>query len=105
MIVTTSHSIEGHTITDYIRVVAGETITGINLVKDFTAGIRDIIGGRSNSYEREVIAARENALGEMVDRAIELGADGIVGVHLDYQSLGSSTMILVAATGTAVKFA
>lgn len=104
MIVTTTNSVEGHTISQYLRVVAGETITGINAFKDLGAGLRNIVGGRSASYEGEAVMARENALAEMVTRAQELGADAIVGVALDYSTLGANgSMLMVTARGTAVK--
>ncbi|AZA09862.1 YbjQ family protein [Corynebacterium pseudopelargi] len=104
MIVTTTHSVEGREISQYLRVVAGETVAGINLVKDFTAGFRNLVGGRSGSYEKELVQARESALAELVNRANELGADAVVGVELDYAALGShSDMLMVTATGTAVR--
>ncbi|WP_281707171.1 YbjQ family protein [Corynebacterium argentoratense] len=104
MIVTTTNSVEGYTISQYLRVVAGETITGINAFKDLGAGLRNIVGGRSASYEGEAVMARENALAEMVTRAQELGADAIVGVALDYSTLGANgSMLMVTACGTAVK--
>lgn len=104
MIVTTTNSVEGYTISQYLRVVAGETITGINAFKDLGAGLRNIVGGRSASYEGEAVMARENALAEMVTRAQELGADAIVGVALDYSTLGANGgMLMVTACGTAVK--
>ena len=106
MIVTTTPTIDGHQITQYLRVVAGETIIGINFMKDFAAGIRNIVGGRSASYERETFQARESALAEMVARARELGADAVVGVDIDYETLGSDNgMMMVSATGTAVRLA
>ncbi|APT83914.1 YbjQ family protein [Corynebacterium aquilae] len=103
MIVTTTNSVEGHTITQYLRVVSGETVAGINAVKDIAAGFRNIVGGRSESYEYEAAQAREAALAEMWSRAGELGADAIVGVKLDYSSIGQGGMLMVTATGTAVK--
>lgn len=104
MIVTTTNTVEGQTISQYIRVVAGETVVGINMLKDITAGFRNIVGGRSGDYEGEIKQAREMALGEMVQRAIELGANGVVGVDIDYESLGQGGMIMVTASGTAVTF-
>lgn len=105
MIVTTTNSVEGQTIAQYIRVVAGETVVGINMFKDLGAGIRNIVGGRSGGYEGEILQARETALGEMVQRAIDLGANGVVGVDIDYESLGQGGMVMVTASGTAVRFA
>ena len=104
MIVTTTNTVEGQTISQYIRVVAGETVVGINMLKDITASFRNIVGGRSGDYEGEIKQAREMALGEMVQRAIELGANGVVGVDIDYESLGQGGMIMVTASGTAVTF-
>lgn len=106
MIVTTTPGIDGYRISDYLRVVAGETIVGINFVKDFTAGIRNIVGGRSGSYEQEAHQARESALAEMVQRAQQLGAHAVVGVDIDYETLGSgNNMMMVSASGTAVLIA
>lgn len=105
MLVTTTNTVDGHEINNYLRVVSGETVDGINAFKDIGATFRNIVGGRSGSYEGEIWNARESALAEMVDRAIELGAHGVVGVDVAYQSLGDGAMILVSATGTAVTFA
>ena len=106
MIVTTTYNVEGRQISEYIRVVAGETVSGINMFRDLAAGFRNIVGGRSQAYEEEMIKARENALAEMVQRAIELGAEGVVGVDIDYVTMGSDNgMMMVSATGTAVRFA
>lgn len=104
MIVTTTNSVEGHQIAQYLRVVSGEAIVGINMWKDIGAGFRNIVGGRSAAYEGEVQQARETALGEMVQRAIELGAQGVVGVDVDYESIGQGGMMMVCASGTAVRF-
>ncbi|MCA9090724.1 MAG: heavy metal-binding domain-containing protein, partial [Planctomycetaceae bacterium] len=87
MISTTTPSIEGKRIVDYRGIVTGEAILGANLFKDFFAGIRDLVGGRSATYERELQRARDIALDEMEDRAIELGANAVVGVDLDYEVL------------------
>ena len=103
MIVTTTPSIEGHRITQYYGVVAGEAILGANVFKDLFAGIRDIVGGRSATYERELQKAREIALKEMQERAEELGANAVVGVDLDFEVLGKdSGMLMVSASGTSV---
>lgn len=104
MIVTTTNSVEGHRIAQYLRIVSGETVAGINVFKDIGAGFRNLTGGRSSSYEGEILQARESALKEMVDRALEMGAHGIVGVDVDYESLGQGGMVMVSATGTAVTF-
>ncbi|AKK04456.1 MAG: heavy metal-binding domain-containing protein [Corynebacterium sp.] len=106
MIVTTTNNVDGRTIAEYIRVVAGESIFGANAFKDIAASFRNLVGGRSQAYENELINAREAALGEMVQRAIELGADAVVGVNVDYQTVGiDGGMLMVGATGTAVRFA
>lgn len=103
MIVTTTPSIEGRTILDYKGVVTGETIIGANIFKDFFAGIRDIVGGRSGSYEKVLREAKDTSLQEMMERAKRVGANAIVGVDLDYETLGEGGgMIMVAASGTAV---
>lgn len=103
MIVTTTPSIEGKTITQYCGVVAGEAILGANMFKDMFAGIRDLVGGRSATYERELQKAREIALKELQERAADLGANAVVGVDLDYEVLGQGNgMLMVSASGTAV---
>ena len=105
MIVTTTNSIETNDIKQYLGIVSGETIIGANIFKDFFAGIRDIVGGRSGSYERVLREAKNTALKEMKDEALRLGADAIVGVDLDYETVGKSGgMLMVTASGTAVKF-
>ena len=104
MIITTTHSIEGKKVTEYKGVVFGEVITGINFVKDFAAGLTNIFGGRSGSYEGELIKAREDALKEMARRAEDLNANAVIGVDIDYEVLGAGgNMLMVAASGTAVK--
>ncbi|WP_296103630.1 YbjQ family protein [uncultured Corynebacterium sp.] len=103
MIVTTTNTIEGKQVGQYLRVVAGETVAGINAFKDISAGFHNLVGGRSNSYEGEIRKAREDALAEMVDRAHELGTEGVLGVDIDYESVGQN-MIMVTASGTAVTF-
>ena len=101
MIVTTTNNIDGQQVAQYLRVVSGEVIVGAN----FAAGFRNIVGGRSQAYEGELRTAREGALAEMVEAAQELGAQGVIGVKLDYQSIGvDGGMLMVAATGTAVTF-
>ena len=102
MIVTTTPTVEGYPVTQYLRVVCGETIAGVNMFKDIAAGFRNVVGGRSESYERELIQARETALAEMTARAQELGAEGVVGVDIDYETLGTDNgMLMVTASGTA----
>lgn len=104
MIMTTTPSIEGREIAQYIRIVSSEAISGVNMFKDIGAGFRNLVGGRSAGYEGEINGAREQALGEMVQRAIDLGAEGVVGVKIDYESLGQGGMVMVTAAGTAVRF-
>lgn len=105
MIITTTNTIETNEVKQYLGIVTGETIIGANLFKDFFAGIRDIVGGRSGSYERVLREAKDTALREMQDEAKRLGADAIIGVDLDYETVGSSGgMLMVTASGTAVKF-
>ena len=106
MIVTTTPSVEGRQITRYCGVVAGEAILGANIFKDLFAGLRDIVGGRSGTYERELAKAREIALRELQERAAELGANAVVGVDLDYEVMGQANgMLMVSASGTAVVWA
>jgi uncharacterized protein YbjQ (UPF0145 family) len=106
MIVTTTPTLDGYTITEYLGIVTGEAIIGANIVKDFLAGIRDIVGGRSAAYEDALRSAREEALREMSQEARERGADAVIGVDLDYEVLGSANgMLMVSASGTAVRTA
>jgi len=101
MILTTTNSIVTHTIQEYLGLVSGETIIGANLFKDFFAGITDIIGGRSNSYEQVLREAKDTALQEMSEQAADLGANAVIGIDLDYETVGNG-MLMVTATGTAV---
>ena len=101
MIITTTSSVEGHPIADYLGIVTGEAIMGANIVRDLFAGITDIIGGRSGAYEAKLADARETALREMQDQASRLGANAVVGVDLDYEVIGQ--MLMVSASGTAVR--
>lgn len=108
MIVTTTPTIDGYEITEYYGIVAGEAIMGANIFKDLFAGIRDIVGGRSGAYEEELRKARKLALDEMVVEAEALGADAVVGVDLDYETISLSrggNMLMVTASGTAVRVA
>lgn len=103
MITTTTPSIEGKKILQYKGIVCGEIITGVNFVKDMMAGFRDFFGGRAQSYEEELIKARESAISEMVQRAMSLGANAVVGVDIDYEVLGQNgSMLMVSVSGTAV---
>jgi uncharacterized protein YbjQ (UPF0145 family) len=103
MLVTTTPSVEGRRITRYCGVVCGEAILGANIFKDMFAGLRDIVGGRSGTYEKELQRAREIALQELEERAAALGANAVVGVDLDYEVMGRENgMLMVSASGTAV---
>ena len=105
MILTTTPTIEGRQITEYKGVVFGEVIAGVDFLKDIAASIRNFVGGRSGSYEEELIRAREAAMDEMRERAEAMGADAVVGIDIDYEVLGANNgMLMVTASGTAVKF-
>ncbi len=103
MILTTTPGIEGKRIIQYLGIVTGETIVGANIFKDIMAGIRDIVGGRSGAYEKAFRKAREIAFQEMEQEAADLGADAIVGIDLDTETVGSQgAMLMVSVNGTAV---
>ncbi len=103
MILSTTPQIEGHTIREYKGIVTGETIIGANAFRDFFAGIRDIVGGRAGSYEKVLREAKDTSIQEMMQRAQELGANAIVGIDIDYVTIGASgSMLMVATSGTAV---
>lgn len=103
MVITTTPSVEGKKIIAYKGIVFGEVISGVDFIKDFAAGLTNFFGGRSGSYEGELIKARENALKEIEQRAILLGANAIVGVDVDYEVLGQGgNMLMVTVSGTAV---
>ena len=103
MIITTTPTIDGKRIIEYKGIVFGEIISGVNFVKDFAAGLTNFFGGRSGSYEGELIEARENAISEMQSRASAMGANAVVGVDVDYEVLGTgNNMLMVTASGTAV---
>ncbi len=104
MIITTTPTIEGKQILEYKGVVFGEVISGVNFIKDFAADLSNFFGGRSGTYEEELIEARENAMHEMEMRAVHLGANAVVGVDIDYEVLGSNNgMLMVTVSGTAVR--
>lgn len=104
MICTTTPSIDGKKILEYRGIVFGEVISGVDFIKDFAAGLSNFFGGRSGTYEEELIQARESAISEMEQRARNLGADAVVGVKLDYEVLGANNgMLMVTASGTAVR--
>lgn len=103
MIITTTPTVEGRQIAEYKGVVFGEVIAGINFVKDFFASVRNVVGGRAESYEGELQKARTDAMNELEQNARRMGADAVVGVDLDYEVLGQNgNMIMVTASGTAV---
>ncbi|WP_088324342.1 heavy metal-binding domain-containing protein [Polaribacter tangerinus] len=105
MIITTTPTIENKPATQYLGIVTGETIIGANIFKDFFAGLRDIVGGRSGSYEKVLREAKDSSLKEMEEMAAKLGADAIVGVDLDYETVGpNGGMLMVTASGTAIKY-
>ena len=104
MITTTTHTVDGRQIRQYLGLVTGEAIMGANVIRDFMAGLTDLVGGRSGTYESKFAEARETALQEMEEEAQRKGADAVVGIDIDYQVLGASNgMLMVTATGTAVK--
>ncbi|MGD8278391.1 MAG: heavy metal-binding domain-containing protein [Gemmatimonadota bacterium] len=107
MLVTTTTSLEGKKINEYLGLVSGEAILGANIFKDFFAGIRDIVGGRSAAYEQELRKAKQIALDEMVAEAEALGGNAVVAVDLDYETVGigqGGNMLMVSASGTAVRY-
>ena len=103
MILTTTASVEGRQIDSYLGIVFGEMISGVNFVKDFAAGLTNFFGGRSHSYEEELMNARQAVLQELEERASRMGADAVVGIKMDYEVLGTNNgMLMVSASGTAV---
>lgn len=105
MLLTTTPTIEGKTISTYHGIVSGEAILGANIFRDLFAGIRDIVGGRSAAYETELRKAKDIALQEMTEQARVLGANAVIGIDLDYETVGQGSMLMVTASGTAVSFA
>jgi len=104
MILTTTDTLQGYEITEYLGIVTGETISGANIVRDVMATVTDYVGGRSETYEEVVEKTRQSTLDELGDRARMIGADAVVGMSLDYETVGSrGAMLMVNATGTAVK--
>ncbi|MCB1883769.1 MAG: heavy metal-binding domain-containing protein [Geminicoccaceae bacterium] len=103
MLVSTTNTLEGHRVREYRGLVAGEAILGTNFVRDFFANIRDVVGGRSGGYEKGLREAREIAVKEMCDKAKDLGANAVIGVDIDYETVGEKgSMLMVTAAGTAV---
>ena len=102
MIITTTNHVEGQTVLEYMGIVSGEAIIGDNVFRDFFASIRDIVGGRAASYEEVLREAKDSALREMEEKAAALGANAVIGVDLDYETVGGS-MLMVTSAGTAVR--
>ena len=103
MILTTTPTLEGQPIKQYLGIVTGETIIGANAIKDFMAGLTDFFGGRSTTYEKVLIEAKESALADLQQRAAQKGANAIVGIDLDYETVGANgSMLMVTVSGTAV---
>ncbi len=107
MITSTTHQIDGRPVREYLGVVAGEAILGVNIFRDMFAGLRDIVGGRSGGYEKALVEAREVAMKELVQKAEKLGANAVVGIDIDYETItgskeGSGSMLMVSVSGTAV---
>ncbi len=104
MLLSTTAVIEGRPVREYLGVVTGETIIGANFVKDFFASIRDVIGGRSGSYEKVLREAKDTAMREMEERAARIGANAVIGIDIDYETMGQNgSMIMVTCSGTAVR--
>ncbi len=102
MMLTTTPQVEGYPVKNYLGIVCGEVVAGVNFVKDFAAGLTNFFGGRSNSYEDELIEVRESAIREMAQRAEQMGANAVIGIDIDYEVLGQGNMLMVTAAGTAV---
>ena len=106
MIATTTNSIEGRTVQTYLGVISSETIIGANIFKDILGGLRDVFGGRSGTYERVLQDAKNYAMQELLQKGASLGADAVIGIDLDYETIGANgSMLMVSASGTAVKLA
>lgn len=106
MIVTTTPTIEGRMVRTYLGVISSETIIGANFIKDILGGLRDFFGGRSSTYEKVMEEAKQSALRELVDKARAMGADAVIGIDLDFETIGANgSMLMVSASGTAVKLA
>lgn len=104
MLLTTTNAVEGNPVQQYLGVVTAQSIIGANIFKDLFAGIRDIVGGRSGTYERVIEEAKENAMNELEQKAARMGANAIIGIDLDFETVGNNgSMLMVVATGTAVK--
>ncbi|HMP92306.1 MAG TPA: heavy metal-binding domain-containing protein [Phnomibacter sp.] len=103
MITTTTNNIEGRPVQQYLGVISAETIIGANIFKDLFAGIRDIVGGRSGTYERVLQEAKQSAMQELIAKAAAMGANAVIGIDLDFETVGTGSMLMVIATGTAVR--
>lgn len=103
MLVTTTHVLQDRKVTNYLGLVTGESILGANIVRDVFAGIRDIVGGRAGAYEKVLRDARRIAIEEMTEEARKLGANAVIGVDVDYETVGGGTMLMVSVSGTAVR--
>ena len=104
MLISTTDTLSGYEITEYLGIVTGETVSGANILRDVMATVTDYVGGRSTAYEEVLEAARQSALDEMTDRARQKGGDAIIGVSLDYETVGSrGAILMVTAAGTAVR--
>jgi uncharacterized protein YbjQ (UPF0145 family) len=104
MVATTTHNIEGRKISQYLGIVTSQTIIGANFFKDILGGLRDIFGGRSGTYEKVLDEAKQYAMSELIQKAQVMGADAVIGIDLDYETVGSNgSMLMVSASGTAVK--
>ncbi len=102
MIMTTTSTLDGIKVKQYLGVVSGETIMGANIIRDFMAGITDIIGGRASAYEKSLVEAKEIAMNEMIAEAQKMGANAVIGIDLDYETVGQGSMLMVSVSGTAV---
>ncbi len=102
MIITTTHDVQGQAVSEYLGIIVGESIIATNIMRDILASVRDIVGGRSGAYEEKMQEARDIALREMTEKAEELGADAVLAVDIDYETVGNN-MMMVSASGTAVK--
>jgi len=104
MIVTTTHYVEGRPVQEYLGIINAQSIIGANIFKDFLGGLRDVFGGRSKTYEKVIEQAKEDALRELAEKAQAVGANAIIGVDLDFETIGGSgSMLMVIASGTAVR--
>jgi uncharacterized protein YbjQ (UPF0145 family) len=105
MVITTTSTVDGRPVRQYLGIINAQSIIGANIFKDIFAGLRDVFGGRSKTYEKVLEQAKEDALRELSQKAQAMGADGILGVDLDFETVGNNgSMLMVIATGTAVKF-